>query len=289
MTTAASSRAPQSSILPKGDRGIRPPLPLEFASLIALSRREVVRFIRQPARIAAGLGTPAIIWVVLATGFGKSFSMIASAGTGSGTSTSGVSYAGYLIAGMAAMSAVFTSIFAAMSLIEDRNEGFLQSVLVSPAPGWSIIGAKVIGSSLVAIVQAAMLVAAAPLAGVSLTLTGVLIAAAALVCMCIGVTGIGLALAWKVNSTSGFHGVMNLVLMPMLLLSGAFFPMSGASVGMAWLMKLNPLSWPSETLRGGLLAPDQTTNPLLWLGSAGFALFGLLLAGLLMSRGRDRA
>lgn len=253
-------------------------------ALRSLCSRELTRFSRQPARIVASIGTPAIIWVVLASGLGGSFMLRAMGGEGG--SATATSYGAYLVAGMAAMSAVFTSIFAAMSLIEDRAEGFLQAVLVSPAPSWAMVGAKVFSAALVASMQSGVIILASPLAGVGLDVASVLVALAGVAMMALGITGLGLALAWKVNSTSGFHGVMNLVLMPMLLLSGAFFPMSGASAVMAVLMKINPLTWPSELIRTALLSGAGSTTVWQWALSAVFAVLGAGLGLLVMGRGR---
>jgi len=254
-----------------------------IAAFSALLWRELARFWRQPARVAASIATPAIIWVVLASGFGESFSLQMAGSTIAG----GVPYGAYLVVGMSAMTSVFTSIFAAMSLIEDRNEGFLQGAIVSPAPTWSIVGAKVVGSALIASAQSAVMLAAGPLAGLPFHPVSYLIALVAIALMSLGITGIGLAFAWRVNSTSGFHAVMNLVLMPMLLLSGAFFPAQGASMPMQYAMKLNPLSWPSDLARTALLQGFERVTPQHWLLASVFALVGAGFGWVVLSRGRS--
>ena len=104
--------------------------------------------------------------------------------------------------------------------------------------------------------------------------------------MSLGITGIGLAFAWRVNSTSGFHAVMNLVLMPMLLLSGAFFPAQGASMPMQYAMKLNPLTWPSDLARTALLQGFERVTPQHWLLASVFALLAAGFGWVVLSRGR---
>ncbi len=212
------------------------------STISALTNRELLRFIRQPSRIVAAIGTPMIIWVVLAGGFAGSFA----------AGTSGGSYGAFLVPGMSAMTVVFASIFAAMSLIEDRNEGFLQTVLVSPAPSAAMVLGKALPASVLACAQGMLIVLASPLAGLSPGAMGLLMALGALMLMSLGVVGLGLGAAWRVNSTSGFHGVMNLVLMPMLLLSGAFFPIDTAAGPMRTIMRINPLSWPVGCVRSAL-------------------------------------
>ncbi len=252
----------------------------------ALLWRELARFWRQPARVAASVATPAIIWVVLASGFGDSFTLRGGADGGGGAGS--ISYAAYLVVGMSALTSVFTSIFAAMSLIEDRAEGFLQGAIVSPAPTWAIVGAKIVGSATIASAQSAVMLAAGPLAGLPFHPVSYLIALVAIAMMSLGITGVGLAFAWRVNSTSGFHAVMNLVLMPMLMLSGAFFPAAGASMIMRYAMMLNPLSWPSDLARTALLNGHEAVTPMHWLSGSAFAIVGAAFGWVVLSRGRSR-
>lgn len=267
MTTAAST--PPASALP---------------ALAALFRREIVRFLRQPSRIVAAIGTAALLWIVLGSGFAGSFQMAPAAETAHTTpGAAAVSYSAYLVPGMAAMVVLFASIVAAISLIDDRHAGLLQGVLVSPAPAWAMVGAKVGGCAVLALAQGMLVLVAAPLAGVTLTPMGLLLAAAALACIALGIAGLGLALAWWIDSVQGFHGVMNLVLMPMWLLSGAFFPVESAAGWLGWVMRLNPLTWPTEALRSALLSGGPGA-PAAWLGAIAFAAAGAALPWLVIRR-----
>src|SRR5688572_25435034 len=173
--------------------------PSGMPALAALTRRELVRFLRQPSRVVAALGTPLFIWVFFGSGYAGSFA------SGPG----GESYAGYLLPGMVSLSVLFSSIFAAISLIEDRHEGFLQSVLVSPAPRWAVIGAKVAGGTVLAAGQGALLLLLAPFLGIGTGPAGFVQAVLALVAISVAINGVGLAAAWRIDSTQGFHGVMN--------------------------------------------------------------------------------
>lgn len=233
-----------------------------WPGLRALSVREAVRVLRQPSRIVGAMGTPILLWVFLAGGFGKPMGP---------TSGMGAGYAGYLLPGMVTLTVTFSAVFSAISLIEDRQAGFLQSALVSPAPRWSVIGAKMLGGAVVAGAQGWMLALLAPTVGLHPGVTGLAAAAAACALTAAAVTALGLALAWWVDSTAGFHGVMNLVLMPMWLLSGAFFPAEGASRWLAWLMAVNPLRWAGEAVRVSL-AGAPASSPEAWLVTVCFAL-----------------
>ena len=173
---------------------------------------------------------------------------------------------------------LFTSIFAAISIIEDRREGFLQSVLVSPVPRWSMVLGKVLGGSWIALLQGAffsLLVFMLP--GATVGWTAFIAALGFMFLISIALTALGYVFAWRMDSTQGFHAIMNLVLMPMWLLSGSFFPVpsfAGDSSGgvMHWIMKLNPLTYGVSGLRwmlfGDVMAVDGgkvTTQSLFWV------------------------
>lgn len=209
-------------------------------TLTALTLREWRRFIRQPSRIVATIGTPALVWVFAASGMSGSFS------------GGDLSYTGFLLPGMVTMTILFSTIFASISLIQDRQAGFLQSALVSPAPAWTIVGAKVIGGTCIATAQAASLLAGAWVVGLSPGVGGYFAATLAAALTAAGVIGLGLSAAWWINSSSGFHGVMNLVLLPMWLLSGGLFPVEGASPWMKLLVRINPMHWSTAALSGAL-------------------------------------
>lgn len=244
-------------------------------AMAALLRREIVRLLRQPSRVIGTFGAPALLWVFLAAGFGSVFDRAGNGG----------SYALFLLPGMATLVAMFSAIFSAMSLIEDRHEGVLQGALVSAAPGWSVVGAKALGASVVAGAQAAVVLLGAPLVDSRVGMAGVLCGVLACVLAAAGVAGLGLAAAWKVDSSQGFHGVMNVVLMPMWLLSGAFFPAESSARWMSWLMALNPLRWSTDAIRGALVGEYRA---LPWLGSFVFAGAMLGLACWAMGRAQRR-
>lgn len=253
-----------------------------WGAMLALTRRELVRLTRQPSRVAVAIGTPVVIWLMLASGFGE---VVRVGGDGAAGAAQGGGYAMYLAPGMASMVVVLSSIFAAMSLIEDADAGFLQSALVSPAPRWSLIGAKIVGGGLIGWAQAALLVPAVVILGASAPLWGVAAALVALLLMSVGLTGLCLALAWRVSSAQGFHGVMNIVLMPMWVLSGAVFPLDGASGWLRMVMMVNPLTWATTAVRVSLVGGSGAW--LAWGLTVAFAVAGVGWAWVVM-RGRRK-
>lgn len=224
-------------------RGLRPAW--------ALTRREILGFIRRPARIIGGLGTPIVFWLLLGGGFGQSFRSVGGGGEG---------YQHYFFPGSLVLILLFTAIFSTISLIQDRNEGFLQGILVTPAHRIALVAGKVLGCALLAVGHGLIFLALAPLAGIPLSGSAVLSLIVAMLAMSIELSAIGLLFAWRMDSVQGFHSIMNLILMPMWILSGAVFPASGAAGWLKWVTVLNPLTygvaWVRRLLTGDACGPE---------------------------------
>ncbi len=234
--------------------------------VVSLWRREVVRFVRQRSRVLGALGTPIVFWLVLGSGFGKSFMLGRTAMSDGPASTMG--YLEYFFPGTIVLVVLFTAIFATISIIEDRKEGFMQAVLVSPVSRSAIVLGKVFGSTTLALGQGFLFLLLAPLAGIPLTLGSLLGAAGVLVLVALGLSGLGVLIAWPMDSVQGFHAVMNLVLLPMWLLSGAAFPTSGASTWISVAMMINPVTYHVAAMRHMLYWGSDTfvgNLPPLWL------------------------
>jgi ABC-2 type transport system permease protein len=213
-------------------------------AVLTLWRRELVRFFRQPSRIAGAAGSPLLFWILIGSGLSGSFRLPGG--------PANVSYLEYFFPGTMVLVLLFAAIFSTISVIEDRNQGFLQGVLVAPVSRAAIAGGKVLGGATIAWLQSLVFLALAPLSGIHLTLASALTAAGVLAVLGIALTAVGFAFAWRVDSVQGFHAVMNLLLVPMWLLSGAFFPPSGAPPWLAALMRANPLTYGVAALRWAL-------------------------------------
>jgi ABC-2 type transport system permease protein len=207
----------------------------------ALTRREILRFLRQRSRLIGALGTPLMFWIVIGGGLQNSF-INPDSGVKGG-------YSEFFYPGIIALSVLFTAIFSTMSVIEDRHQGFLQGVLVSPISRSVFPLSKILGGAALATLQGALLLVLAPVVGISLGVVQVIFILLLLFCLGAALTGLGFIFAWKIDSTQGYHGIMNLVLFPMWLLSGAIFPLAGAHPVFQWLGKINPLSYGVTSLR----------------------------------------
>jgi ABC-2 type transport system permease protein len=211
---------------------------------ISLCRRELVRFLRQRHRIIGALATPIVFWLLIGGGMGRSFNATGLPG--------GTNYIQFFFPGTILMILLFTAIFSTISIIEDRREGFLQSVLVAPVSRMSIVLGKVLGGTLLAFGQGFLFLLLAPTVGIHLTLPGLLVALVTMLLLSFSLTCLGFCIAWRMTSTQGFHAIMNLFLMPLWFLSGALFPAGGAWKGLGLVMNLNPLSYGLAALRRAL-------------------------------------
>jgi ABC-2 type transport system permease protein len=214
---------------------------LELRPIVSLWHREIVRFYRQRSRITGALATPLLFWLLLGSGFADSFKP--------GGAQAGLGYAEYFFPGAMVLVILFTAIFSTISVIEDRKEGFLQAVLVAPVSRSTVVLGKILGGTTLALGQALLLLIAAPWLGIHLSIGGFVVVFLVLLAIAFGLTTLGFLIAWKMESTQGFHAIMNLVLIPMWLLSGAFFPASGASPWLRVLIALNPLTYGLAALR----------------------------------------
>ncbi|MBR9979038.1 MAG: ABC transporter permease, partial [Bacteroidetes bacterium] len=186
-------------------------------------------FIRRRSRVIGAVGQPFIIWIFLSAGFRHS------------VDAGGAEYGAFLFPGIILLIALFASIFSTISVIEDRKTGFMQGVLTSPAPRAAIVWSKLLAGTTIALLQSVVFMILLPFTGLSLTWEGMLLSAGLLLFVGMTLTGLGFLISWSMSSTQGFHAVMNLLLLPLWLLSGAFFPPEGTSDWLAAIIQLNPL------------------------------------------------
>ena len=202
--------------------------------------REAKAFVRERGRIIGMVGQPLLYLLILGNGITSGMRL---------TSAGDVGYIQYLYPGVIAMSVLFTSMFSSISIIWDREFGFLKEVLGAPVPRWGVAVGKAFGGATVAVAQAVIMVAMAPLVGISL---GVLLVVKLLVLsflMAIAVTSLGIIVASNMQSMQSFQMVMNFLVMPMYFLSGGMYPMQTAPVWMKTLMVIDPLTYGVDAIR----------------------------------------
>ena len=226
--------------------------------------REIVRFYRMPTRVVGVIASPVMFWLVLGSGFGSSLG------------NSNQDYLQYFFPGALVMIVLFTSIFAMMSVIEDRRAGFLLSVLVAPVSRASIVLGKVLGGTTLGALQGVLFLLIAPFIGVRLDLSIFVLAFLTICLIAFSLTALGFAVAWRMDSAQGFHAVVNMFLIPLWLLSGAVFPLDSASAWLQAIMRINPLTYGMNALRLALFSVQQ---PGFWNAFAVLAVFSAGMFG----------
>lgn len=215
-------------------------------AIFSLWHRELVRFLTDRSRLFSSIGQPVIFWV-----------LFAGALSGSNFKPGELSYGEFFWVGGLTMTLLFTAIFSTITVIEDRKEGFLQSVLVSPVPRSSIVLGKILGCTTLAMFNGLLFFALLPLAGVSVSVESFLSTVGVMFILAMALVGMGYSLAWLMDSSAGYHGVMMVLFMPMLLLSGAFFPVQTAHWILKWIMMVNPLAYGVGALRHTLYPTNE--------------------------------
>jgi ABC-2 type transport system permease protein len=218
--------------------------------VLSLWRREIVRFYRQKSRVVGVILSPLLFWLVIGSGFGSSFR--------SGAGNQG--YLEYFYPGSLLMIVLFTSIFTMMSVIEDRDRGFLSSVLVAPVSRSAIVMGKVLGGATLSAIQGLIFLVFAPAVGAHFGILGFLVILVSVFLMAFALTALGFTLAWRMESAQAFHAIVNLFLIPLWLLSGALFPVNRAATWMKWVMRCNPLTYGLDALRAALFPATASMN-----------------------------
>lgn len=208
-------------------------------------KRDLVRFWRDTPRRIGAFFQPILYLFLLGTGLQSAFKAFGGAD---------VKYVLFMFPGILGMTVLFTSVFSAISIVWDREFGFLKEVLVSPIPRSSVAVGKVIGGASTALLQGMVLMVLAffPMfLGFSLdTLWKVLALIPVISLLAVGMTSLGVVVAARMRSFEGFPIIMNFILMPLFFLSGAMFPLQGLPGWMDFLTKINPLTYGVDALRG---------------------------------------
>jgi ABC-2 type transport system permease protein len=207
--------------------------------------RETKTFAREKFRLIGMIGQPLLYLCILGQGISSGVTL---------NRSGGINYLTFMYPGIIGMSILFTSIFSAVSIIWDREFGFLKEVLVAPVPRWAVAIGKTLGGASIAILQSTILILLAPIIGIHISLT--IVVELWLMAFLIGVslTGLGIAIAARMTSMQSFQMVMNFLVMPLYFLSGAMFPLATAPSWMKALMAIDPLTYSVDGMRNILFS-----------------------------------
>jgi len=272
MTTTAPVPAPAVAPAPK----VAGPTLRNLRTIRMIWTRELIRLRRMPTRIVSSIAQPIIFLLVMGAGIG---SLVGSKGAG------GVSYQQFIFPGILAMSIITSSLFSAMSIVWDREFGFLREMLVAPVTRGSLVLGKAVGGGTVSVAQGLLLIVFAPFIGVSLNPLRVLGLMIALLLLAFALTSLGIVLSSRINRMESFQMVMALVMQPMIFLSGAVFPLGSLPAWLAVLTRLNPATYGVDLCRR-ILIPQAAPLTLfghvvpLWGDAAIILAFGVVTLSL---------
>jgi ABC-2 type transport system permease protein len=233
--------------------------------------RDVLRFLRDRPRILASLAQPLLFLFVFGTGL---------SGAMSSATGGALDFRQFMFPGILCMAVLFTAIFSAISVVWDREFGFLKEVLVAPVSRTAIALGKVAGGATISMLQGLVLLVLAPIIGIRLPLGAILEIIGLMLLLALVATAFGLVIAARQRTLEGFQMIMNFLLMPLFFLSGAFFPLRDVPVWMAWLSRLDPVTYGVDSIRGAALrhsvSPEVLATVTLYPVATDVAVMGVL-------------
>ena len=213
--------------------------------------REVKKYLRSRTQIVASLGWPVMYLGVLGFGLGPVFQR---AGEGS--------YLQFMAPGVIGMAVLFTSMFSGIALLFDRQFGFLKETLVAPVPRLWIMTGRTLGGATVALIQGALIFIVSLVAGFRPTsILGLPLALLVLALTAVVFAALGTAIGSSLKDMQGFQLVMNFMVLPIFFLSGALFPLSNLPTVLAWLTRIDPLTYGVDGVRGALIGATHFGIP----------------------------
>ncbi len=211
----------------------------ELMGIYAVWLREFKRFYRDKTRFISSIIRPVLWLLILGFGIGGSMRL---AGMN-------LDYLQFITPGIIGMSVLFTSLFSGVSIIWDREFGFLKEMLVAPISRISIIVGKTLGGSTASLTQVLILIFIAVIIGVQFSVSSLIVVMPLVILISTGFVALGITIASMMDTMEGFSVIMNFIVMPMFLLSGALFPINNIPRAVNWIIYINPMTYAVETLR----------------------------------------
>lgn len=205
--------------------------------------RQVKKYLRSKQRMFASLAQPLLFLFAFGFGFGNVYSK-----------AGGGSYIQFLAPGIIAMTIMFTAVFSGIEIISDKQFGFLKETLVAPVSRFNIMLGRTLGGATVALVQGIVVFIITTLfAGFKVIWSGIFVALIFAFLISLFFTAFGTAIASKLDDMQGFPLIINFLVMPMFFLSGALFPIDGLPKLFGYIVRINPLSYAVDGMRGALI------------------------------------
>ncbi len=222
---------------------------IQFRPIYVICLREFKKFFREKSRLLGTLARP-VLWLFV-VGNGMSALIRPQAG---------FSYLQFIFPGMIGMTILFASIFSSISIVWDREFGFMKEMLVAPISRLSIVVGKAISGTAISVAQAIIILVLIPFLGIRLTAFQFVEVTAVAVLVSFSITSLGILIAARLTSFDGFNIIMNFLVMPMLFLSGAMYPVTSMPQALRHLTQINPLTYGVDAFKHVLLR--SATPPL---------------------------
>jgi len=215
---------------------------MDWSTIYIIWLRDLIRYVRQRSRLYSSIARP-ILWLfILGSGLRPSFGAI-----------QGYDYTQFIFPGIISIALIFTAIQSAISIIWDREFGFLKEILVAPVPRTAIALGKAFAGSTLSVIQGTLILICAPLVKVPIAWYNILVLIPAMFLISFALVGIGIIIASRMTSFEGFGTIMNFLVMPMFFLSGAVFPVAGLPAWLKFVVYINPLTYGVDLLRNIVL------------------------------------
>ncbi|MDO5835411.1 MAG: ABC transporter permease [Methanobacterium sp.] len=215
----------------------------ELEGIYTIWLRENKRFVRYRSRIITSVVTPLLWLIIFGTGLGSAVRF--------GTGAAG--YQAFIFPGIIGQTILFTAVFSGVSVIMDRQYGFLKEILVAPISRPSIVFGKALGISTTAMIQGMVLLLLSFIVAVPMTPIIFLESVGVILLISLGLSGLGLLISSFTDSMEGFNLIMSFIVLPIFLLSGALFPITGLPSWLQLAVYINPLTYGVDALRNIIL------------------------------------
>ena len=222
--------------------------------------RELLRFVSERSRLFSSFAMPLLFLVIFGAGFNRII----------GTMTPGVDFIQFMYPGIIAMTVLMNSVMSGLSVVWDREFGFFKEILVAPLGRSGIVLGKALGSAAVAIMQGIIMLILAPILGISITPMLVIKLIPVLFVISVSLSGLGVLVASRMRSQQGFQIIVQIIIMPLIFLSGVFFPVNNVPAWLEVISKINPLTYGVDAIRqlflGGVMGQGGHTIGVTVLG-----------------------
>jgi len=210
-----------------------------FRGMWVIAYRDLLRFIQERARLIASFAMPLLFLIIFGAGFNRVI----------GTIAPGVDFVQFIYPGIIAMTVLMGSLMSGLSVVWDREFGFLREVLVAPLSRTGIVLGKALGTAVIALGQGFVLLVLAPIIGVRLDPMLILKLIPLLIIVSLSLSGFGILVASRMRSQQGFQMLIQIIIMPLVFLSGVFFPVNNVPVWLEVISKINPLTYGVDAIR----------------------------------------